>query len=58
MTSRKPKLVAKREYADAYIFTGREKPEAPSSTFVNLANLAIGVIIVFLIYGLGLILGI
>jgi hypothetical protein len=58
MTSKKSKLQAKREYTDTYIFTGREKLEAPSSTFINLANLATGVIIVFLIYGLGLILGI
>jgi hypothetical protein len=58
MTSKKSKLQAKRDYADTYIFTGKEKPEVPSSTFVNLANLTTGVIIVFLIYGLGLILGI
>lgn len=58
MTSKKPKLTAKREYADTYIFTGRPKEEAPSDSFINLANLATGVLIVFLIYGLGLILGI
>lgn len=58
MTSRNSRLVAKREYADTYIFTGREKPETPSSAFVNLANLATGIIAMLLIYGLGLILGI
>jgi hypothetical protein len=58
MTRRKSELVAKREYADTYIFTGREKPETPSSAFINLANLATGVIAMLLIYGLGLILGI
>lgn len=58
MTSKKVKLHAKREYADRYIFTGREKERAPSATIGNLLNLAVGVLIVFLIYGLASVLGV